>query len=273
MRQAILLLALAALVAVPVRAADPPKVDLSKGVTFVGRAEASATVEVRSRVSGYLTKVNVRGGQMVRKGDVLAEVDDRAYQAELKTAKTKLEAAQAAEKRAAADLERATDGFRKGIVPRSDVATNEAAFGEAKARAEAAKAEVENATVNLAYAKIVAPIDGRVRAPYVDADNLVRANDTIIATIFATDTVFVDFDVDERTALAVQRAISDKTGKPAVEVALADEEGYPHKATFDHIDCQVDPKTGTVRFRASLANPKGLLSPGSFLRVRLTLPK
>jgi len=251
------------------RAEDPPKVDLKKGVMFVGRTEANV-VEVCPRMTGYLTRVLVKEGEAVKKGDLLAEIDDRPYQAELKVAKAKLAVAQARAKLAAANLARIKQVFDKGAAAKEDVVKAELELDEAKAEAEAATAVGQLAELNLAYTKLPAPIAGRVMRIHSDVGNLLVADKTAITTVIADNPISVVFDVDENTALAINCALKDG-GKLVVEVGLNDEQGYPHKAEANAKALVVDPKTGTVQFRATLENPKGLIIHGQFARVKLTV--
>jgi RND family efflux transporter MFP subunit len=255
----------------PAPAADPPKVDFKKGVEFTGRAEATV-VEIRPRVTGYIDRVLVKEGEAVRKGDVLAEVDDRPYKLKLDEAKAELAVAQAQAKLAAADLARTKEMVAKGIVSKEELTKVEAAWDVAKARVDAAKAVVALAELNLAWTKLTAPIAGRVGRFTTTPGNLVVADGPSIVSVVAADPIAVSFDVDERLLLALLRAREDNAGKPVVEVGLADEDGYPHKAALEATPVKVDPATGTARFRATLANPKGLIAHGSFVRVRLTVP-
>jgi len=98
--------------------------------------------------------------------------------------------------------------------------------------------------------------------------NLIKADETLIVVLVALDPITATFDVDERTFLAVARALADK-GKAVVEVGVADDDSYPHKATLDALPTIIDPATGKAQLRATLANPKGSIPPGIFLRVRL----
>ena len=131
-------------------------------------------------------------------------------------------------------------------------------------------AAVELAEVTLSFTKLVAPIDGRLGAFVTPVGNVVKADETTIVHVVASDPVTVTFDVDDRPAVAIRRALNDG-GKPTVEVGLNDEDGYPHKAALNPRVDLVDAKTDTVRFRATLANPKGLFVHGRFVRVRLTV--
>jgi multidrug efflux system membrane fusion protein len=270
MRFAAPLLIVSALVA-PARADDPPKVDLKKGVALVGRSDAPQMVEMRARVSGYLERIAVKEGEAVRKGDLLVELDSRPYQAKLATAKAQLDVATAQLKLATANYERTKLLYDKGVVTNEEVTTTAAAMDEAAARTKAAKAVVAEAEVDLAYTKLLAPIDGKVGRFFITTGNLVAADKTKIVTVTATDPMLVYFDVDERTLLALRRALGEKGTKPVIEVGLSDEDGYPHKAELGPIGHAVDPKTGSVRLRATLPNPKELIVPGQFLRVRLSV--
>lgn len=266
MRFAIPLLFVAVLT-VPARGDDPPKTDLKKGATFTGHSEARV-VQIRPRVSGFLTRIAVKDGATVKKGDVLAEVDSRAYEAELKSAKAKLAVAEAEAKLAATDLARIKDAFAKGIVAKEELQKAEGAIKVAEAIVEASKATVQLAELNLSYTRLFAPMDGRVGTFATIEGNVVKADETLIVNVVAPDPIAVVFDVDERTFLAVARALEDK-GKAVVEVGLGDEDGYPHKGTLGALPVTIDRASGKAQFRATLDNPKGLIVNGQFLRVRL----
>jgi len=158
------------------------------------------------------------------------------------------------------------------VVSPDEGALQEAAAEEADAGLAAAKVEAERAEWTLAQTQIRAPIDGRVSRAHATAGNLVVADRTPVLTIVATGRLHVSFEVDEATLLRLRRGGLSEPGRLDVAVAFAGEEGYPHAATLDLIAPEVDPGTGTVRFRATLANPAGLLAPGMFARVRLTPP-
>ena len=253
----------------PTRADDPPKVDLKKGVAYTGRAEAKV-VEIRPRVSGSLARVLAKDGAAVRKGEVLAEVDDRLYKNDSQLADARLKLAQARAKRATDDLARVKDSFEKGVASRYEFDFVQHARDAGDADVLVAKAEVERADVLLSFTKLTAPFDGRVGHFRIEPGNLVKADETGLVLIVATDPIAVAFDVDERTLLAVRRAMLDG-GKPVVEVGLSDEDGYPRKAALEALPVTIDLATGTARFRATLANPKELILSGMFLRVRLTV--
>jgi RND family efflux transporter MFP subunit len=249
------------------RAADPPA-----GWEYTGRTEAVATVAVRPRVSGELTRVAVKEGAAVKKGDLLAEIDPRAYRLDLDAAKARRKVADA--KLQAAKL-RATNANRlvKGkVISQDELALNKAAEAEAEAALMAAKVEVQRAELTLSWTRVTAPIDGRVSRIPTTEGNLVVADQTHILTVVATDRLHVSFRVPEGALLRLRRDGLAGPGKLGVAVGFAGEEGYPHAAKLDLVEPEVDPNTGTVRFRATLANPKGILSPGMSARVRLSPP-
>lgn len=267
MRLATLLLLIAALSA-PARADEPPKLDLAKGVHFVGRTEATV-VQIRPRVNGLVERVLVKSGDAVSKGDILAELDDRLYKAELKRAKARLAAALADAKLAAVDLARIKAAAGAGTATKEELTKAEVGRDKADALVEVAKAEVEIAELNLSYTKLTAPIAGRASRVSATAGELVPADGPALLSVVA-DPIAVTFEVDERIALEVRRAVA-AGGKAVVEIGLSNEDGYPHKAALDAIDLRVERATGTIRFRATLANPTDVFGHGFFVRVRLTV--
>jgi RND family efflux transporter MFP subunit len=264
-------------------AADPPpevpvRQPLVREVTdyqdFTGRTEAVSQVELRARVSGFLDRVLFKDGADVKKGELLCEIDPRPYMAELQKAETRRAVEEAKLKRAEAEFKRA-----KALLPRQGISREDfdkIADDRAVAEAEvhAAMAECEAAKLNVAFTKVTAPISGRISRRLIDPGNVVRADETPLATIVSLDPMYVYFDVDERTALRMWRAAREGKAKAATELpvamGLADEKGFPHRGKVDFADNRVDPKTGTLRMRAVLPNADGLLVPGLFVRVRLT---
>jgi RND family efflux transporter MFP subunit len=252
---------------------QPGKVDPSKGWEFTGRAQAAAAVEVRALVTGSLTRVAVKEGAAVKKGDVLAEILSRPYQLDLDAAKARVRAAEA--KLQSARLKTANAGklMQNNVVGADEVALHKAAEAEAEAGLAAAKVEAERAQANLDLTQVRAPIDGRVGRIHTTEGNLVVADQTVILTVVATDRLHVSFNVPEAIVSRLRRDGLSEPGKLGVAVGFADEEGYPHDAKMDVIEPEVDPRTGSVRFRTTVPNPKGLFLPGMSARVRLSTPR
>lgn len=242
--------------------------DAKKHLDFTGRTEASATVEVRARVTGELTKLHVKEGGAVKKGDLLAEIDARLYQLELDAAKARLMATEAKLRVAEANVVRVERAARVGIVPPEEFEQAKAAVIAERAEVAAAQAAAKASELNLSFTRLTAPIDGVAGRHLVAAGNLVIAADkTALLTLVATDPLHVWFNVDERS---VARLRPGDGKKVEVRVGFAGEEGFPHAAELDLIEPVADPAVNTVRVRARLANPKGQFTPGMTARVRVT---
>ncbi|HEY7153180.1 MAG TPA: efflux RND transporter periplasmic adaptor subunit, partial [Gemmataceae bacterium] len=241
---------------------------------FTGRTEAVARVELRARVTGYLLKSTFQEGAEVKKGDVLFEIEPRLYQADLDKALASVRLAEARLKLAKANYKRVKAIFDQNNAGQGelDKAATEREVAEAEVRAAEASREI--AKLYLAFTKVIAPIDGRIGRRAIDPGNLVKADETILATLVSRDPMHVYFDVDERSVLRLLRLARGDKGKaekmPAA-ISLAAEEDFPHRGVVDLTDNQVNPETGTLRMRAVLSNKDGLLMPGLFVRVRLAM--
>jgi RND family efflux transporter MFP subunit len=246
------------------RANDP-----QKGWTFTGRTQAAAD-DVRARVTGHLTRVAVREGDAVKKGDLLAEIDPRAYQLDADAAKARQKVAEAKLQAAKLKEANAKKLAQDKVISQGELALNAAAETEAEAALTAAKVEVERAELTLSWTRVTAPFSGRVSRIQSTEGGLVTADQTPILRVVATDPLHVTFSVPEATLLHLRRDGLSEPSKLDVAVGFAIDEGYPRAAKLDLIELEVDPKTGAVRCRATVPNPKGLLSPGMSARVRLT---
>jgi RND family efflux transporter MFP subunit len=267
-----------------VRGADePPQVPVVRPVAqevidyedFTGRTEARSRVDLRARVTGYLLKTTFEEGGMVKAGDVLFEIDPRPYRAELDRAEAALNVAEARLKLAQATLKRMKALFAKAVIGQEEMDKAAAEQVEAEAAILAARAGRELARLNLDFTRVVAPIDGRIGRRLLDPGNLVKADDTILATIVTRDPLYVYFDVDEATFLRMRRAMPEgrQAEKVPVAIGLTGEQGFPHRGAVDFVNNAVDADTGTLRVRAVLANKDGLLDPGMLVRVRLPIGK
>src|SRR5262245_41577508 len=241
-----------------------------------GRTEAVDTVEVRTRVTGYLKKVHFEDGATVEQGEPLFQIDPEWYDAEFARAIANLNQADARVKRVEADYRRAVSLVSRSAASQAEVDKALGDLDEARAALESAKAAIKLAEINLAYTRVVAPFTGVVSRRFVDPGNLVKADETTLTTIIRVDPIYVYFAVDERTLLRVRRTIREgqfemsPDQRVGIQVGLADEEGrFPHEGTIDFVDNRVDPETGTLRLRGVVTNSERLLSPGLFVRVRV----
>jgi RND family efflux transporter MFP subunit len=261
----------------PVTVASPLVKPIMEWDEFTGRYEATATVEVRARVSGYLEAVKFADGAMVKEGDVLFVIDPRPYQAAVDRAKADLVAAQARS-------EWATSQFKRAEALKGSSSMSPATIDERLQEERSAEASVEQATaalkavqLDLDFTKVRAPISGRVSNRRVDIGNLVTGdpNATLLTTIVALDPLYFVFDMSEADFLQYQRAVkrgalpSTRDRETIVETRLPDEEDWPHKGTMNFVDNRIDPGSGTIRARAVLPNPDFFITPGQFGRLRL----
>jgi RND family efflux transporter MFP subunit len=264
----------------PVSVSYPVERDVTDHSDLTGRTAAVDSVEVRARVWGYLDKVNFKEGMLVKKGDVLFEIDPRNYKAALAQAEGNLASAQAKAIRLGADLKRAEAMLSARAISREDFDKVVGDRGEVVASQAALKAVVDQAKLDLGFTKVLAAVSGRVGRAIVTEGNLIQSGQTggtLLTTLVSVDPMYAYFDVDERTVLRVRQLIREGKAKSARDVAwpvflgLANEDGYPHQGTIDFVDNQVNPKTGTLRLRGVFPNQGEPLSPGYFARIRVPI--
>jgi multidrug efflux system membrane fusion protein len=257
----------AAPAAPPVSAAVVLQKPVLETQEFSGRLEAIDVVEIRSRVSGYITAVNFKPGAEVKKGDVLFVIDPRPYQAESDRTQAAAAAARARADLARLELQRAERLLADKAIAQREFDERDAGQKELDATARAAAAEHEAARLNLAYTRVTAPIDGRVSKAEITLGNLVDAS-AVLTSVVSLDRIYASFDGDENTYLRVSRRTH--AGQPVdVKVGLAGEEGFPHSGKLEFVDNQLDSRSGSVRMRATLANADRQLAPGLFARVQI----
>lgn len=252
--------------------------DVQEWDEFTGRLEAVESVEVRPRVTGYIESVNFTEGSVVKKGDLLFVIDQRPYRAELDRAQAELARAVARAELSATDVERSEKLLGVKAVSREEYDQRVNAQRESQANVEAARAAVTAAKLNLEFTRVTAPIGGRVSRAVVTSGNLVTGGSTqatLLTTVVSIDPIYVTFEGDEQVYLKYTELArrgdrpSSRDAANPVLMALANEEGFPHKGAMTFVDNQVDPRTGTIRARASFDNKDGYLTPGLFARVKL----
>ncbi len=252
---------------------------------FIGRMEPFASVDLRSRVTGYLDKAPFKEGSDVEKGELVGEIDPRTYKAELQKTEANLVQAEAHFRRLTLDYQRASVLVTRRVIGREEADKIAGDRAEAEAAVGSTKASLEVAKVNLSYTQIKAPFAGRISRRFVDEGNLIKADETILTSIVALDPIYAFFDVDERTLLKLRRLLqkkeitSTRDTKTPLDLGLADEEGYSLKGQIDFVDNKLDPSTGTLRVRVVVKNKIGeskiagnkqwFLAPGMFVRLRL----
>ena len=238
---------------------------------FTGRLQAVNTVEIRPRVSGYIDRVAFEDGTRVKKGQLLFQIDPRPFQAEVDRLIAERSRSVSDFELAKANRARAERLISAHAISREEYERLVAAEASAQGGLGSLDASLREARLNREFTEVRAPIDGHVSRAIITAGNLVT-NTSLLTTLVSDDPVYVYFDADEHTYLSFAKAKRDAHGgddAAGVYIGLVDEEGYPHAGRLDFVDNQVDPATGTIRARASLANPDGRYTPGLFARVRL----
>ena len=238
---------------------------------FTGRFEAVERVEVRPRVSGYISSVNFKDGSEIKKGDVLFVIDPRPYVAERDKARAQLAQARSQLALARSERDRATQLVSQHAISREEFDTRTSGSEQAQANAEAAQAALDAAALNLEFTRVTAPIAGRIGRALVTSGNFVTNGQTLLTTLVSLDPIYVSFDGDEKVYLKYTKLSRDgaRGGGNPVQVGLADESGYPHQGVMVFVDNALDPATGTIRSRALLDNRDRLFTPGLFARLRL----
>lgn len=252
---------------------------------YNGWMDAVETVEVRARVRGHIDKIGFKDGDMVKKGQVLFELDPRTYEADVARAKEQLKTFQAQLARAQAEEKRIRPMFEQKVAGESELDKAVAERLSFEAQVDSAKQDVARKELDLEYSRVTAPISGRIGRALLTVGNLVNAggSDPMLATITSVDPIYVYFNVDERALQRYQKARNGGTTGPAggglramkvpVEFGLETDEGFPRKGVLDFADNRVDQATGTILVRGEAPNPGGLLVPGSRVRVRLPVSK
>ncbi|WP_407714797.1 efflux RND transporter periplasmic adaptor subunit [Comamonas testosteroni] len=235
---------------------------------FNGRIEAVESVQLRSRVSGYIERIAFAEGQEVKKGQLLFVIDQRPYRAALASAQAQLERARAAAGLAQTQDQRARQLVAENAVSREEADTRAATLAQATAQARAAEAELATARLQLDFTEVRAPITGRASRALLTVGNMAQADQSVLTTLVSQDPVYAYFDADEHSFLRYQKAGLSGRGR-AVRVALVGDSGFAHAGTLDFSDNQLQPGTGTMRLRARLANPDRMLTPGLFARVQM----
>lgn len=243
---------------------------------FSGRLEAFETVEVRARVSGVVSSVAFAAGNEVKKGDLLFALDPRPFQAELARAEAELARATTRADFARTELARAEKLLASRATSQQEYDERASANRESGVSILAARAAIDVVKLNLEFANVTAPINGRVGRAEVTQGNWVNGGNvgaTLLTTIVSIDPIYAYFEGDEQVYLKFQAnaASGQRPGatRPQILMGLANEEGYPHKGVVDFVDTRLDPKSGTIRVRAVFANKDRRLTPGLFARLRL----
>ncbi|HUK86672.1 MAG TPA: efflux RND transporter periplasmic adaptor subunit [Terriglobales bacterium] len=244
---------------------------------WVATLDGYVNAQIQPQVTGYLTKRNYSEGTLVRKGDVLFEIDPRPFQAALEQTKGHLAEAQAQLAKTKLDVERDTPLAEQSAIPQAQLDNDKAAYAAAQAMVDAGQAQVDQAQLNLGFTKVRSLVDGIAGLAKGQIGDLVGPT-TLLTTVSQVEPIKAYFALSDQEYLRAASAISQvAAGKPTpkaesgkvLELILSDGSVYPYKGWFEMADRQVDQKTGTIRIAGAFDNPGGILRPGQFARVRM----
>lgn len=252
--------------------AHPLQQDVPVHSEWVATLDGFVNAEIRPQVSGYVISQNYKEGAVVRKGQVLFDIDPRPFQATLDRAKGDLAQAEAQLSKSTIDVDRDTPLVAQKAVPKEKLDNEIQAKRGAEAAVESGKAAVERAALDLGWTKVTSLVDGVAGIAEVQMGNLVGPS-SHLTSVSQVDPIKVYFPVSEQEYLRAKHVSS--TGQPmdlfdsSPELILSDGTVYPHKGKILWTDRQVDPNTGTIRLVAAFPNPGNILRPGQFGRVRI----
>lgn len=256
--------------------AAPQKVPLTKD--FVGRLTAFRTADINARVAGVLLKRTYKEGSEVKAGQLLFEIDPAPYKAALANASAQLAQARATYINDHVNAQRSRELAPKGYISKTDLDNALAAERTAKAAVQAAQANVESARINLGYASVTSPIDGRAGEQQVTEGALVgQGTDTLLTTVDQIDPLYVNFtisvgELDELRQLQKSGGVQlSALEKAMVKVTLPSGTPYAQPGTLDFSSVNVNPATGAVNVRALLPNPQHTLLPGSYVTLKVDM--
>lgn len=267
---------------------------------FVAQTAASRTVEIRARVPGFLWRRPFEEGGEVQEGDLLFQLDQRSYQADVEIAQARLAQAEASTALARVTVQRLEDAAERGGASPQEVDEAKARLQEAEAGIRLARGNLANAELNLEYTTVLSPLQGRVGKSMVYEGAFVDTTDnSFLATVIQTDPIYVEFNISERDVLEwqtdvmsgaltlegvadpiapgtpetdeirLQRLRRTQAARVNVSLEFSDGSEYDHLGTLNFVDVTVDPETGTADVRAQFPNPTGLIKPGQFVEARI----
>jgi RND family efflux transporter MFP subunit len=267
-----------------VTVAHPVRKVVTRYLESTGTTEAFETVDLRARVPGFLERIEFKPGSAIKKGDLLFVIDKRPFQDAVDRASAQVMADDAAFKAAASDAKIAEELYLQRAGSEIDKITKVGRRDSAEAALAAAKAELENAKLDLEYCEVRAPIAGRITKNLVDVGNLVGAagQPTVLATLVNSRPIYVSIDASESDLIMVRRSrlarqpgaepgqIAPGQWRP-VDLAIGDDEEFTVHGQIDYVDPALNPQTSTIRVRARFENEDESLLPGLFTRVRILL--
>jgi multidrug efflux system membrane fusion protein len=255
----------------PVRTAAVAKRDVPIILEGIGNVQARSTIAIKARIDGQLMEAAIQEGQMVRKGDLLFRLDARPFEAQLRQAEATLARDRANLEKAETDQTRFQSLAQKGISPKTKLEEAETSVAALRAQIRSSEAAVELARLNLGYATIRAPIDGRVGSILLAPGNMVKANDTqAILMLTEVKPIHVAFALPEQHIQELRSRL--KAAEPLkVEVKVQGDEAAVQRGELVFINNAVDATTGSILVMARFANEEETLVPGQFVKAKVLM--
>jgi membrane fusion protein (multidrug efflux system) len=257
--------------------------DIVNNVEFVGEVSGFKDIEIRARVDGFLEGIHFDEGFQVKKGQLLYTIDSQPFQAEASSFKSKLAESKTAYAKAQGDLNRYKPLAESNAVSQADLDAAQAQFDAAAASVQAAEANLELAQIKLGYTRIYSPINGVIGKTQAKVGEYVGSSFSTIVlnTVSKIDVLLVDFFLPENQYLQLVKALQntdlmfDRNSKAEenLELLLGDGSIHEHKGAVNFIDRGIDPSTGTILIQTRFNNPKRILRPGQFAKVRIPIDK
>jgi RND family efflux transporter MFP subunit len=262
-----------------VTVATPIQKEVVETMDWTGTTKPVETVELRSRISGYLQKIAFQDGATVKEGDLLYVIEPAPYESELRAAKAEQQKAEASLQLAEANLARTMKLSQEKATTQAQIDVQKAENATALANVAAAKVAVTQAELNLSYTEIRAPISGQIGRHLVDVGNLVRASDMPLATIESIDPIHVYFYLSESEILRFMEMLrknelpDPREKPPELKIGIGSGDEFEFTGTLDFRELGLDPGTGTTVRRAIVPNPDKKLIPGLFVHIRAEIGK
>ncbi len=237
-----------------------------------GRVEAKYSIDIVARVPGFLLKKYFKEGDFVKKGQLLFQIDPREYQIEVNNSRANVNQYSALLKNAQQELNRANALVKEDLISRSDVDQSLAARNQNKALYDAAKQQLELARVNLGYTSIKSPIDGRIGKVNITEGNYVTPTSGSLVNISSVNPVYVSFSLKTDDYVKLLKG-SNRFKDAEVRVQLNDGTWYDKIGKVNFVDNKIDKDSGSISMRATFDNSKMWLTPGEYMKVKITAPK
>jgi RND family efflux transporter MFP subunit len=259
-----------------VTVATPVEREVAEALEFTGWTEATDSVDLRSRVNGYLEQVPFEDGAMVEKGQLLFVIEQEPFEAALAASEAEVAKAEAALQLEQSEYNRIVPLVQRGASTEADLDVAAAELATAKANVAAAEAALRQAQLNLSYTEIRSPVKGRIGRRLVDPGNIVQAEQTLLGRVESYSPIYVYFSISESDLLKYVSLTVDNGGSletieadpPKLYLGLSNEEGYPREGRFDFSERTLDRQTGTAMLRGVFENDQWTLIPGLFVRIK-----